>query len=240
MGKYLRASRLDELPQLFNIVRGDMNIVGPRPVRRELAAIEEARNPHYAVRFRVKPGLIGPTQVYMSHGTSKRLRARYNYKLCTNPVVYRQEVRLFVSVALAVLGKSLRLVAEKITGVNPRRKAADWNLSFACPSGLNVTIWQVSGFELELQHRSLVSEGHILIRTRHGLRRAAVRLVPIAPNPAGLTHRAEPLNDLASHIIDRYLMDDPVIAPRPPRWKRPLALSMGADKTLVLAKVSGQ
>ncbi|WP_298497821.1 sugar transferase [uncultured Maritimibacter sp.] len=240
IGKYLRASRLDELPQLFNIVRGDMNIVGPRPVRRELAAIEEARNPHYAIRFRVKPGLIGPTQVYMSHGTSKRLRARYNYKLCTNPVDYRQEVRLFVSVALAVLGKSLRLIGERLVGVNPRRKAADWNLSFACASGLDVTIWQVAGFELELQHRTLVSEGHMLIRTRHGLRRAAVRLVPIAANPGGMTHRAEPLNDIASHLIDRYLMDDPVIAPRPPRWKRPLTLSQGPDKTLVLAKVSGQ
>ena len=80
----------------------------------------------------------------------------------------------------------------------------------------------------------------MLIRTRHGLRRAAVRLVPIAANPGGMTHRAEPLNDIASHLIDRYLMDDPVIAPRPPRWKRPLTLSQGPDKTLVLAKVSGQ
>ncbi|MBV7410684.1 sugar transferase [Maritimibacter sp. DP1N21-5] len=240
LGRYLRASRLDELPQLLNIVRGDMNIVGPRPVRDVIAAIEEAKNPNYGIRFAVKPGLIGPTQVYMSHGTSKRLRARYNYKLATQPVSYRHEVALFVSVALAVLAKSVRLIGQKLVGSNPRRKADDWGLTYACQSGINATVWQVEGFDLALQHRNYRGEGQILIRTGHGLRRASVRLVPIESDARGMTHRMEPKIEFASHLIDRYLMDDPVIAPRPPRRKREQARVAIVEKHLALAQVSGQ
>jgi sugar transferase (PEP-CTERM system associated) len=70
VGKYLRRSRLDELPQLFNILKGDMNLVGPRPERphfvRELSEII----PFYHLRHAVKPGVTGWAQIKYRYGNS--------------------------------------------------------------------------------------------------------------------------------------------------------------------------
>lgn len=74
-GQFLRETRLDELPQLFNIIRGEMNFIGPRPIRPEVYA-EHARGiPDFDVRFEVRPGLFGPSQVYTPHSAPKRIRA---------------------------------------------------------------------------------------------------------------------------------------------------------------------
>jgi exopolysaccharide biosynthesis polyprenyl glycosylphosphotransferase len=62
-GKYLRATRLDEVPQLLNIVRGDMSFIGPRPERPEFEYELEARIPHFRTRLLMKPGLTGWAQV---------------------------------------------------------------------------------------------------------------------------------------------------------------------------------
>ena len=69
VGRFLRASRLDELPQLLNVLAGDMNIVGPRPERPGIFA--ELRNeiPNYHLRQRVMPGITGWAQVNQSYDT---------------------------------------------------------------------------------------------------------------------------------------------------------------------------
>lgn len=63
LGRFLRKTRLDELPQTINIIRGDMSFIGPRPERPELAESLEEAIPFYNVRLIVKPGLSGLDQV---------------------------------------------------------------------------------------------------------------------------------------------------------------------------------
>ena len=63
VGAVLRKTRLDELPQLINVIKGDMNIVGPRPERPSIFAKLRQDIPHYPVRQRVKPGITGWAQV---------------------------------------------------------------------------------------------------------------------------------------------------------------------------------
>jgi lipopolysaccharide/colanic/teichoic acid biosynthesis glycosyltransferase len=63
VGKILRASRIDELPQLLNVIRGDMNIVGPRPERPSIFIRLREQIPEYPVRQRVRPGITGLAQV---------------------------------------------------------------------------------------------------------------------------------------------------------------------------------
>lgn len=69
-GRILRIYRVDELPQLFNILRGDMSLVGPRPERPEFVQRLQRESPHYADRCRVKPGLTGWAQISYPYGAT--------------------------------------------------------------------------------------------------------------------------------------------------------------------------
>lgn len=70
IGGFLRSCRLDELPQLLNVLRGEMNIVGPRPERPQLFAELRQQIPHYTLRQRVPPGITGHAQVHLQYDTS--------------------------------------------------------------------------------------------------------------------------------------------------------------------------
>jgi lipopolysaccharide/colanic/teichoic acid biosynthesis glycosyltransferase len=69
IGRLLRRSHIDELPQLWNVLRGEMSLVGPRPERPELVAILEKAIPRYRERLQVKPGLTGVAQLQMPPDT---------------------------------------------------------------------------------------------------------------------------------------------------------------------------
>lgn len=103
LGKLLRSSRLDELPQLFNVLKGEMSLIGPRPERPMFVEQFKRENHSYAYRFMVKPGLTGLAQVkgkyYSSPEAKLRFDLMYIYKysllldfkilLFTAPILFR-------------------------------------------------------------------------------------------------------------------------------------------------------
>ena len=72
VGRFMRAIHLDELPQVFNILRGEMSLIGPRPEREEFASELEKANPLYRYRLAAKPGLTGWTQVNYGYGSTSQ------------------------------------------------------------------------------------------------------------------------------------------------------------------------
>ncbi len=70
VGRFIRACRMDELPQLINILKGDMSFVGPRPERPEIAHVYEKTLPEFALRLQVRAGLTGYAQVYGRYNSS--------------------------------------------------------------------------------------------------------------------------------------------------------------------------
>lgn len=82
IGGVLRKTRIDELPQLYNVLRGDMNIVGPRPERPTIFAELRETIPQYPMRQRVKPGITGWAQVNQSYDSCiDDVRRKVSYDL---------------------------------------------------------------------------------------------------------------------------------------------------------------
>jgi lipopolysaccharide/colanic/teichoic acid biosynthesis glycosyltransferase len=104
VGKILRKTHLDELPQLVNIVRGDMSLVGPRPERPEIVATLEQVLANYTDRLAVRPGLTGLAQLQLPPDTdleSVRRKLSYDRHYVANGSLW-MDLRLLVSTALHV------------------------------------------------------------------------------------------------------------------------------------------
>ena len=100
IGRFLRASSLDELPQLINVLRGDMSLVGPRPVQAsELAAFYGAAAEHYQM---VRPGITGPWQVSGRSETSYADRVALDVAYVMRPSLI-EDIRLLLKTPAAVL-----------------------------------------------------------------------------------------------------------------------------------------
>ena len=82
IGRFLRKSRLDELPQLFSVLKGDMSLIGPRPERPEIDQILEKKIPNYKLRYLVRPGLSGWAQVNYPYGASiEDTKMKFSYDM---------------------------------------------------------------------------------------------------------------------------------------------------------------
>ncbi len=107
LGQWLRHHRIDELPQLYNVLRGEMSLIGPRPEYAGYARLFRRQIPHYAFRHLVKPGITGWAQVQQGHNTGP-LEA--TIKL-TYDLYYVKHYSLILDLLIAF--KTLRIV---ITG----------------------------------------------------------------------------------------------------------------------------
>ena len=80
VGRFIRKTSIDELPQLFNILKGDMSIVGPRPERPQFVEKFKEEIPRYMIKHQVRPGLTGWAQVNGYRGDTS-IRKRIDYDL---------------------------------------------------------------------------------------------------------------------------------------------------------------
>ncbi|HKP66053.1 MAG TPA: TIGR03013 family XrtA/PEP-CTERM system glycosyltransferase, partial [Casimicrobiaceae bacterium] len=111
VGRLIRRARIDELPQLFNVLRGEMSFVGPRPERPEFVAMLTEQIPFYAVRHSVKPGLTGWAQVRYSYGATVEQSVRkleYDLYYVKNHTLLLDLVILLETVRVVLLGEGAR------------------------------------------------------------------------------------------------------------------------------------
>ncbi|KFC21254.1 sugar transferase [Epilithonimonas lactis] len=81
VGKFLRLSKIDELPQLYNILRGDMSLIGPRPERPEFVDLSNEENAYFDLRHVIKPGVTGWAQVNLPKATPDDNLKKLEYDL---------------------------------------------------------------------------------------------------------------------------------------------------------------
>ena len=110
VGSFIRKVRLDELPQLFNILKGDMSIVGPRPERPEIARQYESEMPEFRYRLRVKAGLTGYAQIFGKYNTTP-------YDKLKLDLHYIQNYSLMLDLKLMVQTVKILFMRESTEGV---------------------------------------------------------------------------------------------------------------------------
>lgn len=118
VGRFIRRTRLDELPQLINIFKGDMSLVGPRPERPEIAAQYEERMPEFSYRLKVKAGLTGYAQILGKYNTTP-------YDKLKLDLMYIGQYSIFLDIKLILMTIKVVFMPESAEGVKEGQKTAD-------------------------------------------------------------------------------------------------------------------
>ncbi|BAW80610.1 sugar transferase [Candidatus Nitrosoglobus terrae] len=111
VGRWLRRTRIDELPQIFNILQGKMSFVGPRPERPEFVEILAKKIPYYSERHRVKPGLTGWAQICYPYGSTEKdafEKLEYDLYYVKNYSLFLDFMILLQTIEVVVIGKGAR------------------------------------------------------------------------------------------------------------------------------------
>jgi lipopolysaccharide/colanic/teichoic acid biosynthesis glycosyltransferase len=111
VGRFIRRTRIDELPQLINVLRSEMSIVGPRPERPEFVTMLSEKIPFYAIRHSVKPGITGWAQVrysYVSSVDDTVKKLEYDIYYVKNHSLLLDLLILLETVRVVLLGEGAR------------------------------------------------------------------------------------------------------------------------------------
>ncbi|MGE0070569.1 MAG: TIGR03013 family XrtA/PEP-CTERM system glycosyltransferase [Thiomonas sp.] len=111
VGAFIRKTRIDELPQLINVLRGEMSMVGPRPERPTFVDMLEKDIPFYAIRHSVKPGVTGWAQVRYTYGASvedAKRKLQFDLYYVKNNSVFLDLFILFETVRVVIFGEGAR------------------------------------------------------------------------------------------------------------------------------------
>ena len=106
IGRVIRATRLDEIPQLWNVLTGEMSLIGPRPERPEFVTQLATEIPHYHLRHLVRPGLTGWAQVQYRYGASTAdaaVKLTYDLYYVKN-ISFVLDVKITLKTILTILG----------------------------------------------------------------------------------------------------------------------------------------
>lgn len=110
VGRFIRATRIDELPQLFNVLKGEMSIVGPRPERPFFVEQFIKEKPEYAYRHNVKPGITGLAQIAGKYNTTAYDKLIYD-------LIYIQEVSIKTDLIIMLQTLKVLITKESTEGV---------------------------------------------------------------------------------------------------------------------------
>lgn len=117
VGKVIRATHLDELPQIYNILKGDMSFVGPRPEREEIANEYKEDIPEFSFRLKVKAGLTGYAQVYGKYNTTP-------YDKLKLDLTYVENYSVWLDIKLMLMTFKIMFQKENTEGVEKEQRTA--------------------------------------------------------------------------------------------------------------------
>ena len=108
VGNFIRKTRIDEIPQLVNILKGDMSLIGPRPERPELTYEFDREIPGFINRIAVKPGLTGLAQVNGGYDISPEEKLKWDMEYITNRNILMDIKIIFATVRVVLTGEGAR------------------------------------------------------------------------------------------------------------------------------------